>query len=433
MKDTKMKAEINKLPKSQLEITVEMPWQEFQPFVGKAIKVLGKGVEVKGFRPGKAPQEFTEKEIGKDKILEWAADIAVREKYAQVVAEKQIEPIGAPRVEILKLAEGNPFCFKVQFEVLPKIKLPDYKKIASGVEKKEVPVKVEEVEDALKWLQKSKATFEDLKRGAKKGDFIEIEYQSPQIENNKVFKDAFLLGEGRLAPGFEQNLEGVKAGEERKFNIEFPKDYGKKELAGKKAEFKVKMKKAQLMKLPELNDGLAESLGQFKDLEGLKRSVKQGIAKEKGAAEVKRWREEVLERIAKATEFEAPESLVALEQEQLFLGLKNGVEKELKMEFKDYLAENKKKEEEVRQDFFKPAQKRVKNLLLLREIGKQEKVEVADQEIEEYVNRFLTTYPQPDKAKQEIDVDKLKEYYKGIIYNEKVMQLLAKATEHSKH
>ncbi len=419
-----MKVKINKLPKSKIEILFELSWQEFSPYLDKAVLDFSERMEFKGFRPGKVPREIVEKEIGQGKILEKAAELAIREKYPKIVIERNLEVIGPPEVEVLKLALKNPFIFRTKVNVLPEIPLPDYRKIARETPKKEIVVEEKEVEDTLKWLRNSRAKFKDLEREAKEGDLVEIEYQSPQIENGKVYQDRFFLGKGHFLAGFEDNLKGMKRGEEKEFEIDFPKDYYQKELRGKKAKFKVKIIKIQEVELPEINDNFARSLGRFENLESLKKSIREGISREKEISEKERRRSEILERIAKACEFEIPEVLVSLEKERMLQDLKEKIEKELKISFDEYLQRIKKTKEEMRDSFSKLAQKRVKNFLILREIGKKEEVKVNEEEITEAINNFLKNYPSAQKAEREVNLDRLKEYYKGVIYNEKVFQLL---------
>jgi len=204
-----MKTSIKNLPESQIELKIEIPNVDFERFIKKATKELGKNLEIKGFRKGQAPEEIIQEKLGIEKILPQAAEDAVREKYFQIIEEKNLEPITQPKVEILKLAKGNPFEFKLTITVLPEIKLPDYKKLAAQTKKKKVSVSEEEVEDALNWLQKSKAKFTVLDKPAGKGDFVEIEYKSPQINASKPMKDGFVLGKGYFIPGFEEKLEAL--------------------------------------------------------------------------------------------------------------------------------------------------------------------------------------------------------------------------------
>jgi trigger factor len=419
-----MQVAINNLPKSKIEIFCELSWEEFSPYLDKTASELSKELEFKGFRPGRVPREILEKEIGQGKILAQGAEMAVKEEYPKIVIEKKLEVIGAPQVEILKLAPKNPFSFKIRVDVLPEIRLPDYKKIARETPKKGIVVEEKEVQETLKWLRNSRAKFKDLEREAEIGDLLEIEYRSSQIENGKVYQDRFLLGKGQFVPGFEENLKGMKKGEEKEFTVRFPKDYYQQELAEKPVKFKVKVKKIQEVKFPEINDEFAKSLGRFENIEDLKKSIKEGIAQEKEIAERERRRNEILERISKDTEFEIPEVLVSLEKERMFQDLKQKVKETLKIPFDEYLQKAKKREQDLKDSFSETAKKRVKNFLILREIGKKENIKVGEEEVTQAVNNFLKNYPSVEKAQKEIDLDRLKEYYKGVIYNEKVFQLL---------
>jgi trigger factor len=418
-----MKVNSKKLPKSEVEISSEIPWEEFKPYVDKAYSILGENVAVKGFRKGNIPQDILEKEIGQDKILAQAADLAVKDKYPQAVYKENIEPISSPEVNIIKLAKGNPFEFKVKVSVLPDIVLPDYKMIASKVEKKQVSITDKDVEDALKWTQQSKAIFTTLGRGAKKDDFIEIEYQSPQLENNKIFEDKFIFGKANVAPGFEENLEEMKKDEQKEFNIVFPKEHNNKMLAGKNIAFKVKIKSVQKMELPELNDEFAKKLGKFEDLKALRNNIKENLGKEKELEQKQKTRNEILEKIAQDCKCEIPEILVENQKDNLLEDLKQKVDQGLKIPFTEYLTQIKKTEKEIKDSFKDPAEKRVKNFLALREIGKKEEIKISKEEIEEETNKTLKNYPDKEEVKK-IDIERLKDYTESAMYNEKVFKKL---------
>ena len=419
-----MKAKINKLPDSKTKILFEVPWQELLPYLDKAALKLSENLNIPGFRTGKIPREIVEKEVGQQRVLTQGVEFLVGEKYQQYVTENKIEPIGSPKIEILKLAPNNPLSFKVVTEVLPEIELPDYKRIASEIKKQEVSVTDKEVEQALNWLQKSKAEFRKLKREAKIGDFLEIEYKSPQIENNKTFEDSFFLGKGQFVPGFEENLKGMKKEEEKEFAVTFPEEYKtNKDLAGKKVIFKVKVEKVQEAKLPELNDEFAKKLGNFENLSQLFQNIKQGIEKEKQNTEIQKRRGEILDKIAEKTKVDIPQTLVDFEKQQMTQEIKERVKNDLKIPFEKYLEKIKKSEQELKDSFSETAKNKVRNFLILRNIGKKENIEVKQEEIESGANGFLKNFPEPEKAKQ-LDINRLKEYYKGVIYNEKVFQIL---------
>ena len=417
-----METKINEKNKSEIEISCEMTWEEFKPYCDRAFELLSQGVKVKGFRLGKAPQDLLKKEISQEKINSLAAENAIKEKYPEIIKEKDIEPIGAPGLSVLKLAENNPFCFKATVFVLPEVDLPDYKKIAKETPKEKAVIDDKEFEQATKFLLRSRAKFEDLNRASQKGDFVHIEYQSSQVDNSRKVSDGFILGDGRLLPGFEKQLEGMKEGESKEFKETFPKDYQSPELAGKEVEFKVKMEKVQKMTAPLLDDEFAKSLGKFKTVDELKKNVREGITMEKQSSMAEKWRNKVLERILEETKIALPEVLVKTEQENAISELKAKVQEDLKISFEKYLEQVKKTEEGIKKDLLEQSELKLKSFLIVREIGRREKVTVNPQEIEQAVNSFFTSFPQNNK--KGIAKESLEGYYREMIYNQKVFQKL---------
>ena len=419
-----MKVEVKRLPKSEIELKITIPVQDFDKSRERAILDLGKELEVKGFRKGKIPKEVVEKTLGEEKILRTAAEASIKENYIKAITENKIEPLGQPKIEILKFAPGNPFEFKAKVSVMPEVKLPDYKKIARSCQKKEVSVSEKEIEDALNWLQKSRAKYVAKIEPAQKGDFIEIEFSSPQIESGSKKQDAFILGEGHLISGFEEKLVGLKAGEEQNFSLTLPQNFPTPELKGKEVDFKVKVKTVQRIELPEITDEWAKTLGKFENLKTLKDNIREGFLLEKKQAESQRVRQEILEKIAQATEIEIPEVLINQEKNRMLANLKKGVTQNLQISFQDYLQQIKKTEQEFEAFLLPEAQKRVKNSLILREISKKEHIKADEEEIKEEVNKILKQYSDPKKAEEELDLEKLKVYVEGVIEDEKVFQIL---------
>ncbi len=428
-----MEVKINKLPNFQIELKIEVPSEEFKNFFEKAILELGKDIEIKGFRKGKVPRDIVEKEVGPEKILVEAAKSAIKDNYQKAILENKVEAISRPEIEIQKLAQGNPFIFLAKVSVLPEIKLPDYKKITAETKKKKInpPAGGEEkeVEDALKWLQKSRAKFTLKNQAAQKGDFVEIEYQSPQLDElgqQNAKKDAFILGEGHFLPGFEKNLIGMRAGEEKEnIAMTIPEAYSAKNLAGKKIILKVKVKSVQNVEFPQVNDQFAKSLGKFEKLEDLKKNIKEGLISEKEQAESRRLREEILEKISEKTESDLPDVLVEREQKQMLENLKKNVSEHLKVSFADYLGKLKKSEKEILASFLPRAEKNIKKLLILKEIGKREKIEVSGDEVSKEIEKMLKQYASPEEARKSgLDPERLEDYTKEAIKNEKIFQFL---------
>ena len=422
-----MEVKQKKLPKSQIEFEFELTAEEFQLHFEHALEHLKGHVKVDGFRPGKAPAKMVEDELKPEALLMEAGDHAVQHVYTDYVQDNKLEVVGHPEVQIKKIAKGSPFVFTATATVLPDVELPDYKAMAKAVKGKEVSVTDEEVQDSLNYLQKSRAKFTaknpTLPEGsAGRGDFVEIKYQSKDIENNKEIDDKFILGEGGFMKGFEDGIVGMKAGEEKEIKVKFADDLPRKDLAGKESMFKVKMISVQKMELPEINDEFAKQLGAFDTLVALKASMKEGMTAEKLQQEKQRRRAEILEKIAEKAKFEMPEAMVDYEQERLLEDLKNKITSTANISFDEYLASIKKTEKEIKDTYRQEAEKRLRGFLVLRQLGKQEKVEVSEKEVEEDVTKAIQKYPKEQLAK--IDINEFKEYTKGVIHNEKIFQLL---------
>lgn len=407
-----MELSLKKLPNLEVEMEIEVPAEEFNQFIEKATLRLGKDLEIKGFRKGKVPKEIIKKEIGPEKILIEAADSAVRENYQkavrQLAEDNKIEVISQPKIEIKKLAQGNPFIFSAKTSVLPEIKLADYKKIASKVKKRKIEVEEKEVEAGLKWVQRSRAKLTIKNQPAQKGDFVEIEYWLDSLGENQSRKDGFILGEGYFLPGFEDKIIGMKADEEKN-NLILKKE-------GKEIKAKVKVNSVQNIEFPELNDKFAKSLGNFESLEALKRSIKEGLGLEKERAESLRLRNEILDKIGQLTKCEIPEALIREKQNQMLDNSKNKVKEQLKIAWQDYLKKINKTEKEILDSFLLEARKRIRNFLILREIGKREKIKVSEQEVKKEAGKILTREP--------LDLEKLKDYTKEALRTEKTWALL---------
>ncbi len=420
-----MKAELKRLPKSEIEINFELDEQEFRKYIDKALEHLKGHVKMDGFRPGQVPKEIVEKKVGNEDLLMEAGDLAVKENYTKFINENNLEPIGQPEVQITKIAKGSPFLFTVKVSVLSEIELPDYKEIASKVKGNKISVDEKEIEEAVNYLQKSRAKFTEKNpsTGSGRGDFVEIEYQSENINNGKAIKDRFILSQGGFLKDFEDNLVGMKAGQEKEFISKFPENTSNKELAGKESKFKVKVISVQKMELPEVNDQFSKSLGSFDGLVALKEGLKEGIIMEKQEAEKQRKRGEILNMISQKIHFAIPEKIVEKEKTRLFEELKNQVSQNFKISFEEYLSSIKKTEEEIKKSFEVEAEKRIKNFLVLKQIGKAENIEVSNEELKEEMNKVIKNKPF-DTAQSEFDIEQLKEYTKGAMLNEKIFQLL---------
>lgn len=423
---------IQKMPHSQIELEVEISGEDMAGLREKTLKEMTAAAAVKGFRPGKAPKELVEKEIGGEKVDQETIQSALEKTYPQIIIDNDIEAIGRPEITIMKFAPGNPFVYKAKVSVLPEVALPDYKTIAGEIltkEKKILSVEDKEVNDALAWLQKSRAKHVAVLRPAQKGDFVEIDFETRlngvKIENGESKNHSLIIGEGGFMPGFEDNLVGLEVGREKEFSLKAPDDYFAKNLAGKSLDFKARLNVLQQRDLPALDDDFAGGLGNFENLEGLKKSVKDGIMTEKEQKEKERVRMKTIEAITNQTNFETPQILIDYELEKMMGELNQSVGR-IGLALDQYLSQIKKTEDELKKEMAPSAEKRVRIALVLKAIAKKENINVPENEIEAQVNETLKRYSNDAKAKKNIDLEQLKDYTKGVIRNEKVFELLEK-------
>jgi len=425
-----MKTEIKKLPQSQVEMIIELDPTEWGKFIDEAARELSRDVKIDGFRPGQAPRAVVEQKVGLGKILEKAADLAVKENYVKAVRDNKLDVIGRPEIQVLKLAADNPFEFKVKVTVMPEVKLGDYFKIAKSEKKANregIKVEDKEAADSLSWLQKSRTKYVTINRSAKMGDRVEVDFWVRQngqvIEGGQSKNHPLILGESRFIPGFEEQLVEMKEGETKIFSLPFPADYYVKNLAGQLLDFEVKMNLVQESLVPEPTDEFAKSLGQFADLAALKQNVKDGLIEEKMQKAKEMWRGRVLNKIVKDSKMEVPPALVEMERVKMMEEFKNNLA-QMGLEFDVYLENLKKTEQELLREWSGKAEERVKGALVLEEIANKEEIQVAEAEIEAEINKTFAHYPDWQALKSQIDKKQLSEYTKGRLRNEKVFELL---------
>lgn len=409
---------INKLPESQVEIDFDLSTDEFEKFEKRAFSQIRNDFEVDGFRKGKAPDEIILKHLGEEKILSEAANMAMQESFTEVIRESNLEIISKPEATILKIAKGNNFQFKIKVSVMPIIEIPEYKKIAKEIEKRKIEITDDEIIEALKWTQKSRAKFSLKNSPAEKGDFIEIEYSTIE-SGEKKYDDAFILGEGHFLIGFEESLIGMKNSEEKEVKFKTKEE--------KETTANVKIVAVKKVEMPQLNDDFAISLGNFKNIESLKESVKEGLKIEKENAEKQRVRTEIIEKIAEKSIVEIPQVLKDKEKDFIIEDIKKRVKESLNITFEEYLQKINKNMEEMEKSTTLEAEKKIKNILILREIGKKEKIEVEEKEVEEETQKVLSHYS--DKKDIELNTEELRERVRESLIYEKTFKILENCVE----
>jgi len=422
-----MKTTIEELPKSQIKIIFELTSKELKPYLDEVISEMKKDLKINGFRPGMAPREIIEREMGKEKIFQEGIQKAIKKTYVETILEKKIQAIESPEIKITKQAENNPLVFEAVVSVLPKIKLGNYKNLKIEKPNTKIEARDEEIENSLKYLQESRTKLITVKRGAEKGDRVEIDFSARlnnvKIENGESKNHPLIIGQGRFVNGFEEQLQGMKENQTKNFSLDFPHDYYEKNLAGKKIDFEVKMNLVQKRQVPFLDNEFAKNLGNFKNLEDLKKRLKENIILEKKEKEKEERRQKIIEKIIQESEMDLPDVLIDQEIKEMFNEFETNIKK-IGLDVDKYLEKLGKTADELKKEWRGQAEKRIKGALALKEIASKEKIEISEKELEEEMNKTLKNIPSVKQAKKEIDFENLKNYTRDVLINKKVFEII---------
>ncbi|HEX8974684.1 MAG TPA: trigger factor [Patescibacteria group bacterium] len=424
-------SEIKQLKDSQIEVKVSVSWDEWEKYIDQAAADYSQEIKIEGFRPGKAPRNMVEQKVGKGALLEAAAQKAIRETYVKVVTDEKLDVIGQPQAELLKLAEGNDLEYKIVTAVVPKATLKPWKKAVEKINKeyakKKAEVSAEDVDKEMENIAKSRVQHVAVEREARDGDNVIIDFTVKQegvpIENGTSKNHPLILGRGVFIPGFEDQVIGMKAGEEKEFELKFPEDYHAEHLAGKPAQFEVKVNTVEERKTPELSDEFAKSLGSFKDLADMRKSIQEGMEEEKKTELKEKHRGEIIDALVDVLEVDLPEVMIHEELHKM-IGEFDMQLQGMGMTFDQYLQQIQKTVDDLEKEWEPQASKRIKAALALEEAAKEEEIGVTNEEVEEEMNKTLAQYKKIKDVEKNIDLGKLYNYVKGTLQNERTLEKL---------
>lgn len=425
--------EIKKLPKSEVEVKFSVAWEIWNKHMDAAVKAVAQSIKVEGFRPGKAPRNIVEQRVGRETLLQEAADRAIQKAWADAVHGEKIEAIGHPKADITKLAEGNPLEFTIVTAVMPTLTLKkDWREKISKKnvsEKKKTPeaVKEEEVEKEIQKIANGRAKLVTVSRAAKKGDSVRIDFSvtmdGKEIEGGSAQDHILVLGSGVFIPGFEEQVEGMKENEDKEFVLSFPETYHEKSLAGKEANFSVHLRVVQEKQTETLDDAFAVSLGKFKTLEELKKNVREGMEKEHATKREEERKEALANTLLENLETEIPDILI----EEESVSMVREFEGQLSMmglTMEGYLEHLKKTIADLKTEWRSQAEKRLLLTLGLLHLAKEEGVDASNEEIEEEMNKTLRYYKSKQEAEKKLDMKRLYSYCKEAVLRRKALEYM---------
>lgn len=353
-------------------------------------------VKVAGFRPGKVPPSVAEKHLDPTALADQVAEDAASKYVVEVLQKEGLQVLERPTASVEKYVPNEMLEIKAEADILPKIKLGDYKKLSARKDK--VSVTAKEIDEVIDNLRRNQATKTEVDRAAKLEDEVWIDFEGTDKDGKAVpgasGKDYPLsLGSKTFIPGFEEGLAGKKPGEEFDLPLTFPKDYQHEGLAGAKVTFKVKVNKVKEVTLPKADDMFAAKCGDFKTVDELKEDIKRELTARKEAEAAEKLRNDLIDDLLKKSDVPVPavlakDQIQSLERDMTQNLLYRGLTLEA------YLKEQKLTHEQWQEKELKPAaEKRVKTGLLLAEITKAEKIEVPQGELNARLKEMMKKYP----------------------------------------
>ena len=402
-----------KLEKSRVALTIEASAEEFEAAVNKAyLKMRGK-INVPGFRVGKAPRKIIEKMYGEEVFYEEAVNIILPDAYEDAVKEQKLDVVGYPEVELESCTKDG-VVFKCTVAVYPEVKLGQYKGLEAP--KAEVKVAAADVNARLKEMADRNSRLVSVERVVKKGDTADIDFEG--FDNGVAFDGGkgenfdLEIGSGSFVPGFEEQLIGMKAGEEKDIDITFPENYAP-ELAGKPVVFHVKVNEVKVKEVPAVDDEFAKDVSEFDTLKELKADIKKKMTAERTEAAQRAFEDVLMAKVAEGVEAEIPHEMVELQAERMMEQFKQQLAAQ-GIPFDQYLKMTGTTEADFRKQADGPAAEQVKMDLAVEAIIKAEGLEATDEDVENELKNVAEKYG--------MDLETVKKYLRPEDVKEQVIR-----------
>lgn len=424
-----MKVNTERIEKNKVLLEIEVEPAQLDKAIVQAYKKVVKQVNIPGFRKGKAPRPVLERFVGKDAIYGEAAEIVVPDTYVQAVKESGIEPIDQPKIDIVTMEEGQPFVFKATVEVKPEVTLGDYKGLT--VERPTAEVTEADVQEELKRLQNRHARLITVEEGeVQNDDTVMLNFagylDGEQFEGGTAENYSLVIGSGSFIPGFEEQLIGVKVGEEKDVDVTFPENYHAANLAGKPVVFKCKINSIKRKELSPLDDEFAKDVSEFDTLEELKQDILNKLRETAVAKADSSVKDQLVDKAVANATVDVPPVMVDTRAEELLSNLGNRLRQQ-GMDMDQYFKITNSSAEEMRNRMKPEAEGNVKTELVLDAIAKAEGITATDEQVDQEIAKVAESFKQDPKVfraalESRGDVD----FIKNDIVRREVIELLLK-------
>lgn len=422
-----MNVKMEKIENNIVKLEITVGAEKFNEAMKKAYAKNAKNFNISGFRKGKAPMNIIKKYYGEGVFFEDAINFCCDDTYPAAVKENSIEPVDYPQIDIVQIGEGKDFIYTASITVKPEVELGMYK----GVEVNEVKYEVadEAIENQLKSMQEKNARVETKEDGIiEKGNLAVIDFKGfideVAFEGGEGNDYELEIGSGTFIDTFEDQLVGAKVGEEKEVNVKFPEEYGREELNGKPAMFKVTVKEIKVKELPALDDEFAKEVSEFDTIEEVKADIRKKMEEANELRAKNEFEEAVINAVVDNAKVEIPAVMIEKEVENMLKDLEMRL-KYQGLDLDTYYQYTNSSEEKVKEYMKETADKRVKTELVLEKIAKTENVEAAEEEVLAKATELAKQYGEADVEKTaELLVSAQGAFLKTDIVNEKVVKLL---------
>lgn len=434
-----MKIEQQNLDDHQVKLVVEADEKELDTAKRKAARAIAKRVKIPGFRPGKAPYNVVERQVGAGTILEDALEILAQDLYPQAIDETGIKPYGPGSLESIASVEPPTFEFVVPRQA--EIELGDYQSIRIPYEPAEVST--EEIENALDDLRDRHAVIEPVERAAQEGDLVRIQLSGERLEPEEG-QDPVLVNPRALPviietedadtenewpfPGFSRELLGLESGAEKDVEHTFSAESPYESLRGTRARFHIQVEQVSSRELPHLEDEFALTVSEYETVEELRQAIEAELKESKLSSYHRDYDDQIIDKVLEEASILYPPQMVDRELEDMIYDLQNRLAQQ-GLDLETYLRINQKTEEEIREEFRDTAEKRLQRSLALFELARSEDIEVSEQEIQ---NETLRTLEALSQALPEDELKKItsQEQMQNLVSNIMADMLVNKTVEH---
>ncbi|MEA2469579.1 MAG: trigger factor [Thermoleophilaceae bacterium] len=380
---TKLKTKTSDLGDSRVRVEVEVEPGAVDQALNQAAATLGRDLKIPGFRKGKVPPQVVLQRVGREAVLDEAVRSALPEWYDEAIGEAGLNTVGEPSLDLGELPDrGAPLEFSIEVGVRPTATLGDYKGLEVG--RREPEVKAEDVDAEIEQLRERSAALDNVDRPAKKGDFVVIDFlgkvDGEPFEGGEARGYLLELGSNRLVEGFEEQLEGAKAGDEVTVNVTFPEDYRAENIAGKEASFDVSVKEVKEKQLPELDEDFATEAGGFDSIDELREDIATRMREQHERMIDTEFREAVVDAAVAEAQIDVPHDLIHSKAHEMW----HQTGRRLAAQGLDparYLQMTGKNEEELVQEAEPEAENALKRESVLAAVVEAEGIEVPDEEL----------------------------------------------------